>query len=56
MSSYNKSQEANRYHGPHHAHIAKRLFFAGVVGYNVGDDTEAWEDEDVDFRMAEESE
>ncbi len=56
MGSDNKPQEANCYYSPDHSHVAKGLFFTGVVGNNMRNHAESWEDQNIDLRMAEESE
>lgn len=56
VGSYNKAQKADGHHGPNHSHVAERLFFAGVIGYDVGNHAEAWENQNIDFGVAEESE
>lgn len=56
VSSYDEAEKANSHYCSDHAYVSERFFFARVVGDNVRDYTEAREDEDIDFRVSEESE
>ena len=52
----NKAEEPDAEHGIDYTQSAKGGHFTGMMGDNMGDGTKAGEDEDIDFRMAEESE
>jgi len=56
MGSYNEAEEADSHYCSDHAYVPEWFFFARVVSNNVGNYSKAWEDEDVYFRMSEESE
>lgn len=42
VGSYDKPQETDCHHGSDYSYVAERLFFAGVVGNDVRNHTEAW--------------
>lgn len=56
VGSDNKAQETNREYGSYYSHIPEGFFFVRVIGYYMRDDAEAWEDKNIDFRVAKESE
>lgn len=56
VGSDNKAEEANRQYGSHHTYVAERLFFIGVISYDMGDNAKSGENKNIHFGVTKESE
>ena len=56
VGSHDEPQEPDGYHGSNHSYISEGFFFAGVIRYDVRNYSKAWENENINFWVAEESE
>lgn len=56
MGSNNEAKESDGIYCSDHAHVPEGFFFTGVVGDDMGDNTEAWQDKDIYFGVPKESE
>jgi len=56
VGSDDEAKEADGHYSSYYPHIPEGLFLTSIEGNNVGDHAESGEDENVDFRVAEESE
>lgn len=55
VGSYNEAQKSNGHYGSNYSYVPEWFFFAGIVGYDVRDYSEAGKNQNVYFGMAEES-
>jgi len=56
VGSDDEAKESDGHHCSHYSHVSERFFFTRVVGDDVGDYAEPWQDENIYFRVSEESE
>lgn len=56
VGSYNEAKESDWQYGSDYSYVSEWFFFSCIVCYYVGNYSETWEDEDVNFGVTEESE
>ena len=56
VGSDNEAEDSNTNYGVDYPQSSEGFFFGCGIGDDVGDGSEAREDEDINFRVAEESE